>query len=158
MPRDVSEIDLESYLAKPPTDLQERFAEWIRDQAGYDPTRAKTKEEAFTEGVRLSTALRMIFQASPQNQEVLEARRAEREEGTAAPAKAPKKAAAAEKATPAKKSTGKRRAVEVAEEEPEEEPAKPAKKAAAKKATASPTRNKRRAPAVTTEDDEEAPF
>lgn len=148
MPKNVAEVDLEVYLTKPPTDLQYRFAEWIRDQVGYDPTKAKTKEDAFNEGVRLGTALRMIFQASPENQQVLEDRRAERENGSE-PAPVKPKAAPA----PAKKAaTGKKRAAVV--EEPEEEPARPAKKAAAKKATGT----KRRPAPPSADEDEVAPF
>src|SRR6266436_3943409 len=79
------ETDYPSYVGKAPTDLQGRFAAWIPEVTGYDPTSAKTKEAAFNEGVRLGVALRMKFQASPENQELLEARRAAIEEAKAAP-------------------------------------------------------------------------
>lgn len=158
MARDVSEVDLESYLTKAATDLQTRFAEWLKDQVGYDPTKAKTKEEAFNEGVRLGTALRMVFQASPENQEVLAERRAEREEADADSKPAKKAAPAAEKSTPKKAKPEKvRRANADVVEEPE---AKPSKKAAAKKAAAAtPTRTKRRAaPVADDSGEDEAPF
>lgn len=73
--------DFSPYLEKGPTDLQARFTDWLKGEAvGYDPATAKTKAEAFAEGVRLATALRMKFQASPENQEELEARRLAKEE------------------------------------------------------------------------------
>lgn len=72
--------DFSGYLEKGPTDLQARFTDWLKgDAVGYNPASAKTKAEAFAEGVRLSTALRMKFQASPENQELLEERRAAKE-------------------------------------------------------------------------------
>jgi hypothetical protein len=81
-----SDGDYSHYLDKAPTDLQERFAEWLQsDAVGFDPTAAKTKAVAFSEGVRLGVALRMKFQASPENQEVLEEQRMAREEEAAKP-------------------------------------------------------------------------
>lgn len=103
MPEAEPEVDYPAYLNKPPTDLQERFPDFIIDKVGYDPQSAKTKDEAFRQGVRLAVALRMSFQASPENREATQARRQERaaqaevvQEETAAPTKrAAKKAAAA---------------------------------------------------------------
>jgi hypothetical protein len=103
-----AERDLTIYADKEPTDLQERFAVWIPEATGYDPATAKTKTEAFEEGVRLATALRMIFQASPENQEALAARRS----------------AVAQAKTEQSPNGSGRRGKKVAEvEEPQEEPA-----------------------------------
>jgi len=158
--RDVSEVDLSSYLDKTPTDLQERFAAWLKDAVGFDPSRAKTKEDAFNEGVRLATAMRMIFQASAENQEVLEQRRVEREQGVEE--ETPKAKKAAKAAAPAKATTKKATAKKVAKvaeevEEEDEEEAPAPKKATAKK-TSPATRNKRRPAPVVDGDEEEAPF
>lgn len=137
------EVNLTGYLNKKPTDLQERFADWLleEDIVGYDPAKAKTKEEAFREGVRLATAMRMIFQASPENRAANAERKAalksEVEEEAPAPKKA-KKAAAATKAIKAKKA-------EPVEDDEAIAPPKKAKKAA---------KAKRR----TTDDEDEAPF
>lgn len=139
------ERDLTAYLDKKPTDLQERFAEWLMDEdiVGYDPAKAKTKEEAFREGVRLATAMRMVFQASPENQEANAARRTKAEVAEEAPVKSSKKKAA----VPAKKA---KRSAEP--EEVEDEAEAPAPKKTAKKA--SKAVGKRRAAA----EDDEAPF
>lgn len=137
------EVNLTGYLNKKPTDLQERFADWLleEDIVGYDPAKAKTKEEAFREGVRLATAMRMIFQASPENRAANAERKAalksEVEEEAPAPKKA-KKAAAATKAIKAKKA-------EPVEDDEAIAPPKKAKKAA---------KAKRR----TMDDEDEAPF
>lgn len=130
---ETEEVDYTPYATKPATDLQGRFAAWIPEATGYDPSGEKTKQAAFEAGVRLGTALRMQFQASPENQEVLEER---------------KKAAAAKKAAP-KSKRGRKAAAEVEEEledaedaeetedddEPEEPPAKPARRTRSTKAT-----------------------
>lgn len=100
--------DFSGYLEKGPTDLQARFTDWLQgDAVGYNPASAKTKAEAFAEGVRLATALRMKFQASPENQEELEARRAAKEERQAKAAK--------------RKTSGRKTRKAKAEEEPEPE-------------------------------------
>lgn len=125
---EAKERDLTTYADKAPTDLQSRFAEWIPDQTGYNPNSAKTKAEAFNAGVRLATALRMIFQASPENQAALEEAR------TAAAQRASEKASAEEKPAPAKKAPAKKAAKAAAEEAPAK--ATPARKRAAKKAPA----------------------
>lgn len=75
--------DYTKYADKTPSDLQERFAAWILEVTGFEPN----DTDDFNEGVRLATALRMAFQASPENQEVLEARR----EAAEAKKNAPKK-------------------------------------------------------------------
>lgn len=70
------EKDYSLYLEKEATPLQERFADWIIEKTGYEPV----DEEEFRLAVQLATALRMEHQRSPENQEVLEAKRAEKEE------------------------------------------------------------------------------
>jgi hypothetical protein len=107
--------DYAKYADKPATDLQVRFGEWIQDKVGIE-FGTKKELEAFNEGVRLATALRMPFQRSDENQSVLEKRRGGEEEE--APAR------------PAKKATKKARRAAAEEEAP----AKPAKKAAKKAA------------------------
>jgi hypothetical protein len=101
--------DLTTYADKAPTLLQERFADWLIEQVGVNF--ATQKEMAsFREGVRLSTALRMRYQASDENKAANEEERAQRAvvetAEVAVPAKkvAPAKKAAAvpAKATPAK--------------------------------------------------------
>lgn len=146
---EAAEVDLKSYLEKAATDLQERFADWLLDEdiVGYDPSAAKTKEAAFREGVRLATAMRMVFQASPENRAANAERKAARgaEVEEEAPAK-PAAQKAAKTAPPAKKAA--KRAAPVEEPEEEEAPA-PTKKAAPKKVV------KKRRPAS---EDDEAPF
>jgi hypothetical protein len=154
---EAEEKDYSTYLEKEPTDLQERFADWILDKTGYEPTDA----DDFATGVQLATALRMEFQRSPENQAVLEERRAAAEER------------AEEKATkPAAKRGRPRKTVEPVEdadepEEAEEEAPKPTRKRPAartakagatktSKAKAGATRTRRpRQPKAETE---EAPF
>lgn len=76
MPRPVAEeMDLESYVEKPVTDLQSHLNDWILDKTGYEPK----NEEDFLMGVKLATALRMAHQASPENEERREALAAARE-------------------------------------------------------------------------------
>jgi hypothetical protein len=162
MAKQGEEVDPTTYADKPATALQERFAEWIVSEVGYNPAAAKTKLEAFQEGVRIATATRMVFQASPFNREAnataaaqrASARKAAEAAGEApAPAKkaAPAKAApAAKKAAPAKRAA---KPAPVAETEPEEETAAPAKAA-----KVSPRRAPRRAPATASASTSEAPF
>lgn len=163
MARETAEMDLEVYLTKAATDLQERFADWLKDTVGYDPSKAKTKDEAFNEGVRLATALRMAFQRSDENQEVLNARREERE--TDAPEDKPAKKAASKAVTSDGKAKvnskmSKKAVAPVADEESEEPPAKTAKRTTKKAAAApaTPARNKRRVSAPVEDDGESAPF
>lgn len=73
-----TEPDYTPYAHKAPTALQERFPEWLTSKTGYDPSAAKSKQEAFEAGVRLSVALRMDYQASPENREATEKERAAR--------------------------------------------------------------------------------
>ncbi len=90
---------------QPPTALQARFAEWLMsDAVGYSPAAAKTKQEAFEEGVRLAVALRIPYQASGHNRratdEEREARQAEKaqRDSEREAARAARAAAAKEKA------------------------------------------------------------
>lgn len=145
MPREKE--GLAGYLTKPPTDLQVRFADWIREQVGYDPTAAKNKLEAFEEGVRIATATRMVFQASPENKAVGKKRPrvvsepVADDEPEARPAKTAKKASRKAAPPPVEE-----------DDEPEAE-IPPARKAAKK---AAPAKRARRAAPVA--DDEGAPF
>lgn len=143
-----------NYLGKEPTLLQARFAEWcIGENVGYDPSSAKNKDEAFREGVRLGTALRIHFQASPENQQARAEEVTARQNGAAsaeekpkAPRGRPKKAVAeaapvAEEAPAPKKSTGRSKKATAAAAAPvaEEIPAPKPTKRGARKATASAT-------------------
>jgi len=115
---------------KDPSDLHERFAEWIADKTGYEDVDVKS--------VQMACALRIEFQKSPENQEVLAEKRAAAEEAEAkreekrearevkkreeAEAKAKKAATATAKKAAAKKAA---EPVEDDEDEAEEPPAKP---------------------------------
>jgi hypothetical protein len=88
--------DPKTYLDKAPTALQRRFADYIVSEVGYNPATAKSKQEAFEEGVRIATATRMVFQASTFNRE------GRAEEIANRPAKAPKTPKLAKTAAPAK--------------------------------------------------------
>lgn len=145
-------VDPSIYLEKAATPLQNRFSTWIQEEVGYNPNTAKTKAEAFAEGVRIATATRMVFQASDFNRAETAKERAAREAAAAAaaeevpvpkpakatkaaPAPAPAKAAPAKKA--AKKAAPAPVAAEAEEAEEAEAPAKtparrPARRAAAK--------------------------
>lgn len=72
------EPDYTVYLEKEFTATQQRFLDWTVDKTGVDAAGYKTKLEAFEEGFRLASALRMRFQASPENQEANAAARAKR--------------------------------------------------------------------------------
>lgn len=127
-------LALTDYKALPPTNLQARFVGWIQDKVGYEPTKAKTKAEAFAEGVRLAVALRMPFQASDENQKVLAQRRAEKNGGAAkkaeeTPRKTRKKAASEVEAeeTPKKKAKKAKAAVEAEEKPAKKKPGRPPK-------------------------------
>lgn len=76
---EAAEVDYTVYNEKEPTDLQERFGEWITDKLELE-FGTKKEQAAFLNGVRLATALRMHFQASPENQEVIAERKAARAE------------------------------------------------------------------------------
>lgn len=148
-------VDPTTYLDKAATPLQARFGDWIKEEVGYNPTAAKTKEEAFREGVRIATATRMVFQASDYNRSANEESRAQRakeraererqaaaeEEATPKPVKAAKAPAPAKaaKATPAKKAAKPVVVETEAEDETTEAPAPrraPARRAPARRATA----------------------
>jgi hypothetical protein len=58
------------YAEKEPTDLQVRFAQWIEAKTGYKPD---------LRTVALAVFLRIPFQASPENQAVLNERKAKHE-------------------------------------------------------------------------------
>jgi hypothetical protein len=154
MPKtETPEVDPTIYLEKGPTALQERFATWIKDEVGYNPSAAKTKAEAFEEGVRIATATRMVFQASAYNRAANEEARKAREAAEAqeieeAPAPAPK----AKKAAPTKKAAA-NKAAPVEEEETEEEETEEKAPAPAARSTRSTRRPARRAAPTN-----EAPF
>jgi hypothetical protein len=158
---DETEVDYTKYADKPATDLQTRFHEWILDKTEIDPNTYKNKSLAFFEGVRLGVALRIPFQASPENQEALaqirkdvEDRKAERaanggrkakaaaEEDDAEETRPAKKAAKAAKAAPAKRA----RAAAADEEEAEETPAPARRRAPAKRGRAAAAANEEEAP------------
>ncbi|QKY78610.1 hypothetical protein SEA_DRYAD_72 [Streptomyces phage Dryad] len=109
---------------KDPSVLHERFAEWIADKTGYEDVDVKS--------VQMACALRIEFQKSPENQEVLaerradsEKREAEREEKREA-REAKKREEAEAKAKKAAAAKVKKAApVEADEDEAEEPPAKP---------------------------------
>ena len=142
--------DYKAPLGKKATPLQERFAGWLQsDAVGYDPATAKSKREAFEEGVRLAVSLRIPFQASDFNREATAAERARREEERAAKAKAEPKAEDAP--APSKpKATKASKAAPAPAPVPTAPPA--ARKPAARRAPA------RRAPAATAATPEDAPF
>lgn len=66
------------YKSKAPTTTQARFTDWIIEKAEVDTNAFRNKDQAFREGVRLSMALRMQFQASPENQAALAEAKQER--------------------------------------------------------------------------------
>lgn len=130
-----TEEDYTKYLEKDPTDLQERFGQWILEKTGYEPK----DEDDFLAGVQLATALRMKFQASPENQAVLEERRL-----AAAEAKEAKAAAGPKKRGRPAKAKAEPEPEEVVEEEEQEEPEEVVEEAP----KARPTRGRRTAKAA----------
>lgn len=72
--------DFASYKDKPATELQQELAAWICEKTGYDPATAKSKQQAFLDGIRLGASLRMEHQASPENQASILRRRKAAEE------------------------------------------------------------------------------
>ena len=144
------ELDYTYVIGQAPTSLQRRFADFIMsDEVGYSPASAKTKEEAFREGVRMAVALRIPFQASDTNRR---ATQEEREDRAAARAQAAEEREALKAQRAAEREA--KAAAKAAEPEPEaaaEKPAKvakPAKTAAARKA-ATPAATPAAAPAST---------
>lgn len=120
---------LAAYQEKEPTELHVKFAEWITEKTGY---------EVDLKSVQLATALRMPFQASPENQEHLEERRKRAEQAVldreaAAKEREEKRVANAAKAQERAKALEAKKAEQKAEREKRaaEKAAAPAKKAAA---------------------------
>jgi hypothetical protein len=148
-----TEPDYTAYANKPPTDLQERFAAWIPEVTEYDPSSAKTKQEAFEEGVRLGTALRMEFQRSPENQELLKEKKAAAAAKKAEP-KVPGKRGRKPKAAVEEEVEPEEADVEEDEEDEEEAPPPP-KRATRRKATGSASKSSGRRKAAAGAD---APF
>ena len=146
--------DLSAYLEKEPTDLQARFAEWLKDEeiVGYDPSKAKNKEEAFNEGVRLAVALRMTFQASPENREANASRKTSKGEDEAPKGK---KARASDEDEAPKKSKKQKAAVEA--DEDEAAPKKKSKKDDGKKSGGKAKGSGKKSKAAA-DDEDEAPF
>lgn len=96
------EPDFTAYVekAKTPTTTQEHFTDWVIEKTGH--TFASKKEEAaFRYAFALSTSLRGIHQASPENQERLAAQREAAKAAAEQAASAPKADKPA-KAAPAK--------------------------------------------------------
>lgn len=138
--------DFTKYADKPPTDLQTRFSAWILDKTAYEPE----DMDSFNEGVRLATALRMAFQASPENQETLEERRKEAEAKKAAPKKRAAKKAKVSNPEPEDVEDD---VEEDADDEAEETTPEPVKRKPGKRVKATP-----KAEDADDEDDAEAPF
>jgi hypothetical protein len=96
-----AEKDFTTYLGKAPTVTQARMIEWLQtDEVGYDASTAKSKQEAFEEGARLTFALRMDFQRSEFNQDArqdsIDAKAEAKEATKAKPARKTRAAKAAE--------------------------------------------------------------
>lgn len=72
---ETTEVDYGKYLEANPTQLMTHIEQWLKDKTGFDPKAARTKEEAFAAGVRLTVHLRGVHQASPENQARLLANR-----------------------------------------------------------------------------------
>lgn len=70
--------DRKALAEKAPTDLHKNFAKWITEQTGV---------EVDLKTVQLAVSLRMEFQASPENQKHLAARKAEAKKQAAERAK-----------------------------------------------------------------------
>lgn len=131
MAKQLTDEEIKAYNGKASTAVQTRYADWLIEKLEIEFTgskkEAEAKEALFRETVRVSTALRMIFQASPENQEAREEGKAEREEAQEAKAAEKAKAKADKKAAKAAKPA------EDDEAEADETPApkaKPAKKSA----------------------------
>lgn len=96
-----ADTDFTVWATKPATDLQKRFGPWILDKVGIE-FGTKKELDAFLEGVRLSTALRIPFQASPENQAARAEKAAEEKPVKATKAAAAKASAAVEEPAEAK--------------------------------------------------------
>lgn len=107
-----TEPDYTPYKDKEATQLHKEFAAWVVEKTGYDPAAAKSKAQAYLDGIRLGATLRMSHQASPENQASIARRKEEAlarqtERAAAKPEPKPKKAvdgeATAEKPAPARR-------------------------------------------------------
>lgn len=124
------EPDWETAVAKDPSDMQERFAEWLIEKA-QEPIEGSYKIDldkpgvlkAFRAGLILGTRFRMKFQASPENQKA---------NAVAAKAKARDDEDDDEDETPKRKKATSKKAKQVEEDEA------PAPKKAKGKAKAKP--------------------
>lgn len=146
------ERDYTAYADKPPTDLQKRFSDWIVEKTGYEPE----DMDSFSEGVRLATALRMAFQASPENQEALANRREEVSAAKQAKADKPKGKAKAAKVAKVTKDT--EDDADVDAEESEEDDAPVARKQAPRRRKAAEPEPEVAESEDDAEDDGDAPF
>jgi hypothetical protein len=128
-PAEEVEFDYTQYLDREPSDLQERFADWIIEKTGKEFA-TKKEEAAWRAGVYVSVQLRMRFQASPENQAVLEARRSAAGTPKAVPSEKAKASVAPETVAPPVKAKGKKSvaAAPAPVEEPAEAVARPAVK------------------------------
>lgn len=68
MSNESSEPNYAKYLEAEPTALMKHIEEWLREKSGFDPSKVRTKSDAFRYGVYLTVHLRGIHQASPENQ------------------------------------------------------------------------------------------
>lgn len=128
---EAEEIDYTYALGQEATSLQRRFADFIlSEEVGYDVSKAKTKEEAFREGVRMAVQLRIPFQASATNREATEQERLERAAAKEKQTEAKEQAKAAKQEAAAAKASAKSTPVE----EAAEEAPKPTKRAGTSKA------------------------
>lgn len=111
MAKQLTDEEILAYKEKEPTAFQTRYADWLIEKLEIEFPNTKS-EAAFREAVRLSVALRMIMQASEENQAArVEARTAKskakakpaEDDDTEAEAEAPKpKPAAKRPGRPAK--------------------------------------------------------
>jgi hypothetical protein len=98
--------DLTKYADKPGTAMHDAFVEWLKDETGYNPSAAKSKDEAFERGVILGAYLRPTYQRSEANMDrrgsvEKAAPKAKKASAAAAkPAKAAKKTAPAAEVAP----------------------------------------------------------
>jgi hypothetical protein len=77
MAKQYSDEEILAYKDKEATAVQTRYADWLVEKLEIEFPNAKA-QAAFYEAIRIGTALRMIFQASPENQEARQEARAER--------------------------------------------------------------------------------
>lgn len=145
-----AENDYPAYVDKPATDLQERYGDWLVEKLELEFS-SKKEQAAFLLGVKVSTALRMKFQASPENQEVLEERRAasgaakDEEDEPKPKRKAPAKRKAKAKAEPEEEPEESDEEPEDEDEEELEEAPKPAKRRGRPAKAAAPAKRKAKA-------------